>query len=803
VTVVGVVGEPGVGKSRLIREFNSIATHYATEVVITRCESHTAEVPLHALSRLLRAMFGVRGLDRAATRARISDRLREVSALQPGDAEVVFDLLAIGDSADAAPNLSALSRRHRLVEVMAKFARNRPLRQVFVVEDLHWMDAASDDVLASFAESMDADHSILIGTFRPEYRGRLREMAQSTVRLAPLDGAATEVLAAGLLGRRSADDGVAERIAQHAAGNPFFVEETVRDLAGRGVLVGSRGDYRVVADLDSISVPPTVQSVLAARIDRLGTVEKSVLNVAAVIGSSFDLNVLESVRPGAVPEGIRGLVAAELIDQTQLIPFPRYQFRHPLVRAVAYESQLSATRSASHRRVAVAIETRSPEAVDNNSALIARHLDAAGDSADAYPWYLRSAAWLIHHDIKGARDCWERARAIADAMPDHDAGVTEKRIEPRARLGLTEWMVGGSDDGERFVDELRSMTAATQDVLPLALALAGRITSLILHDGWVRDAAAMASELENLYDDRIAGTASDRAEVLMAVAFARYCAGELSESLSTLDRLLSIGSGLSIVEDIAPAMAMAGSIKIMIGRREEGRRDLDTALRVSREAGDALGFAIVLGYQVDPVRLGFDFVDDALLDEAHTAVLMAESFGDTYGLAVARDAYGMALLRTDGPHRADGIHFLQMSRSEGIDMAGSNLDADIAAESLRHGRLDDQQIANLADDVLAELRNGDVLCVGQSTAVLVRLLAFRQAAGDLDLADDVVSRLEAELAGGREPALQLWPLQCRAVLAHATGDEPAYLQAVTRYRDLAERLDARGHIADARQLARR
>ena len=802
-TVVGVVGEPGVGKSRLIREFNSIATHYATEVVITRCESHTAEAPLHALSRLLRAMFGVRGLDRAATRARISDRLREVSAIQPGDAEVVFDLLAIGDPDEAVPQLSALTRRHRLVEVMAKFAQAQPSRQVFVVEDLHWMDAASDDVLASFAESMDADHSILIGTFRPEYRGRLREMAQSTVRLQPLDGAATETLAAGLLGRRSADDGVAARIAQHAAGNPFFVEETVRDLAGRGLLDGSRGDYRVVADLDSISVPPTVQSVLAARIDRLATVEKSVLNVAAVIGSSFDLNVLESVRPGAVSEGIRGLVAAELIDQTQLIPFPRYQFRHPLVRAVAYESQLSATRSESHRQAARAIETRNPEAVDNNSALIARHLEAAGESADAYPWYMRSAEWLMQRDINAARECWERARLIADALPADDLGITEKRIAPRAQLALTEWIVGGSADSERFVDELRLLTAQSGDMSALALAMSGWVTSLILHDGRVRDAAAIASELGSLYDDGIAGTATERAEVLMAVAFAQYSAGELSESLSTIDRLLSIGTGLAIVQDIAPAMAMAGVIKILIGRRVEGRRDLDTALRVTRDAGDALSFAIVMGYRVDPVLLGFDLVDETLLDEAHSAMLAAETFGDAYGLAQTRYAHGMALLRTDAPRRADGVQFLQLSRAEGIDVGGSNTDADIAAESLRHGRLDDEQIAALLDAVRAELDHGDVLCVGQSIAVLVRILAFRRAPGDLDHATDIVSRLEAELAPGNEPALQLWPLQCRAVLTDATGDESAHMEAVSRYRDLAVRLDARGHIADARQLARR
>jgi hypothetical protein len=182
-------------------------------------------------------------------------------------------------------------------------------------------------------------------------------------------------------------------------------------------------------------------------------------------------------------------------------------------------------------------------------------------------------------------------------------------------------------------------------------------------------------------------------------------------------------------------------------------------------------------------------------------VLMAETFGDTYALALARYAYGMVLLRTDAPRHSDGVQFLQLSRAEGIDIGGSNTDADIAAESLRHGRLDDEQIAALHDAVNAELHEGDVLCVGQSIAVLVRILAFRRAPADLDQASDIVSRLEAQLAPDSEPALQLWPLQCRAVLANAMGDELAHLDAVTRYRDLAERLDARGHIADAQRLA--
>ena len=798
ITVVGVMGEPGLGKSRLVREFAGAATAYGGEVVVTRCESHTAHVPLHALSMLLRAMFGIRGLDAEAACAHVDAELARVGEPQSGYRQALFDLLTIGRPNVEAPTMTADARRHQLVDVMGKVAQARPARTLFVVEDLHWVDAASEEVLAGFAETMSAGHSLFVGTFRPEYRGRLREMSQSTVVLVPLDRTATLTLANGLLGRRPADGGVAERIARHAVGNPFFLEETVRDLVGRGLLVGSRGNYRLVGDLESIAVPPTVQSVLAARIDRLNSADKSVLNAAAVIGSSFDLDVLESLRPGTGPDQMQGLVAAELIDLTELLPKPRYEFRHPLVRAVAYDSQLSATRASCHRRVAQAVAARNPCGGDKNSALIAQHLEAAGDPADAYPWHMRAAGWLMDRDINAARDCWERARAIADALPP-DEEATDKRIAPRAQLALTEWMVGGAVASQQYVDELRELTTQSGDPLPLALAMSGRLTSLIINEGRPRDAAPMASELKGLYE-RIDGTASERAEVLMAVAFAHYEALELSEALRTTDRLLAIGAGLT-VQDIAPAVAMAGAIKILTGRRAEGRRDHATARRLSRAEGDAVTFAISLGYETDPVLVGFELVDEVLLDEARNAVRMAESFGDAYGLALARWAYGMALLRTDDQERTDGIHFLHLSRSDGIDIGGSNLEADVAAESLRQGRLDDGQIAALLDAVEAEINNGDILCVGQSTAVLVRLLVVRRQPDDMDRAHDIVSQLEAQLAACSVPAFHLWPLQCRALLANAIGDETGYLEAVARYRGMAEQLDARGHLAAARQLA--
>ena len=183
-SVASVVGEPGLGKSRLIREFASRATHYGAETVVTQCESHTANVPLRALSRMLRAMFGIHRLDAATARAHIAAQLAGVVEAGSGDSFVLFDLLGIGDSGASAQTMSADARRHRLIEVMGKFAKARPARTLYIVEDLHWVDAASEEVFAKFTETLTATQSMFVGSYRPEYHGRLREVSETTIVLA-------------------------------------------------------------------------------------------------------------------------------------------------------------------------------------------------------------------------------------------------------------------------------------------------------------------------------------------------------------------------------------------------------------------------------------------------------------------------------------------------------------------------------------------------------------------------------------------------------------------------------------------
>ena len=186
-----------------------------------------------------------------------------------------------------------------------------------------------------------------------------------------------------------------QTVAERAAGNPFFAEEMVRELAERGVLRGNRGAYVSTVEAGEVSVPATLQATIAARIDRLDPAAKRTLSAAAVIGSKFSRDLLETL--GIDP--VEDLVVAEFIDQVRFTRQPEYVFHHPLIRTVAYESQLKSDRAELHRRVAAAIESRDPAAADENAALIAEHLEAAGDLHAAYGWHMRAATWATNRDI--------------------------------------------------------------------------------------------------------------------------------------------------------------------------------------------------------------------------------------------------------------------------------------------------------------------------------------------------------------------------------------------------------------------
>jgi class 3 adenylate cyclase len=369
--VVTVVGSPGIGKSRLVREMAAIAARREVEVFSAYCESHATDIPFHVVARLLRAAIGVRGLDGPAARERVRSRVPDAD---PEDLLLFADLLSIADPEMELPKIDPDARRRRLTALVNAASLARQVPAVYVVEDAHWIDEVSESMLAEFFTVIPQTPSLVLVTYRPEYHGALSRVAGAqSIALAPLSDSETAALVLELLGHHPSVGVLGQKIAERAAGNPFFAEEIVRDLAERGVLRGNRSAYESIADAGEVSVPATLQATIAARIDRLGPAAKRTLSAAAVIGSRFSRDLLEIL---GIDPALQDLLSGEFIDQITFTRQPEYVFHHPLVRTVAYESQLKSDRAELHRRLAATIEGRDPASAD----------DGATTSGTAWRW---------------------------------------------------------------------------------------------------------------------------------------------------------------------------------------------------------------------------------------------------------------------------------------------------------------------------------------------------------------------------------------------------------------------------------
>jgi hypothetical protein len=238
---VGVVGPPGIGKSRLVREASAMAGSRGVEVFTAFWESHTNQVSFHAVARLLRAATGVEGLDGQAARDRVRARVPDADR---EDVALFDDLLGIAAPEVAPPTIDPDARRRRLTALVNATSLARETPAVYVVEDAHWIDEVSESMLADFFTVIPQTPSLVLITYRPEYQGALvRLHGAHTVALAPLSDSETAALITRLLGPNPSVRALGQTIAERAAGNPFFTEEIVRELSERGVL---RWSQRVI-----------------------------------------------------------------------------------------------------------------------------------------------------------------------------------------------------------------------------------------------------------------------------------------------------------------------------------------------------------------------------------------------------------------------------------------------------------------------------------------------------------------------------------------------------------------------------
>ena len=800
--VVNVVGPPGIGKSRTARETAALAASRGVEVFWAFCESHAGDIPFRVVAQLLRVRTGVADLDGEAARARVREQVPDAD---PQDLLLLDDLLGITDPDVQLPQIDPDARRRRLTALInaASLARSEPA--LLIIEDAQWIDAVSESMLADFVTVIPQTSSMVLITSRPEYQGALtRVHGAQTIALAPLGDSDTAALIGELLGSDPSVGELAAALAERAAGNPFFAEEMVRELGQRGVLAGERGRYVRQVDVADVSVPATVQAAIEARIDRLTAPAKRTLNAASVIGARFGAELLAAL---GIDPLLDELLGVELIDQVRFTPSPEYAFRHPLIRAVAYESQLKSDRAEWHRRVAAAIESRDPAAADENAALIAKHLEAASDLHAAYAWHMRAATWATNRDIGAARMSWERAQTIADTLPADDPNRTAMRIAPRTMLCGIAWRVHENVAGDRF-DELRELCTAAGDKASLAIGMAGLVIDHAFQDR-VREASQLASEHMALIE--FVGDPTLMVGLSFIPTYAKMESAELSDVLRWSQRVIDLADGdpskgnFIFGSPLAIAFTSRGIARSCLGR-PGWRDDLRHGLAMARSVDPASYALVVCWVYIGGIPYGVLRPDDRAVREIEDALQNAERSGDDFALAQARGALGVALVhRHTAAERGRG-HKLLAEVSEMALRQGQGLgvlpllNVYSARERARRGDRD-EAIPLMRAAVDHEFRDGQLLAWGvPATGVLVETLLDRGGDGDVAEAEAAIERLTAAPAEEGLVIREIWLQRLRALLARARGDNVAYRDYRDCYRAMAESLGFEGHIAWAEAM---
>jgi adenylate cyclase len=597
---VGIVAEPGVGKSRLCHEFAEHCRGRGIEVFECQAQAHGRAIPFMPVLQMLRSYFDIADGDpERIVREKIAGR---ALLLDPDFAEelpLLFDFLGVPDPDRPLPQLSAEARHRALRGAVCRLVRapNRRETIVALVEDLHWMDAGSATLLGELISSVEGTQTLAIVNFRPEYDATAWSGAHTYrgISLEPLGPTHTAELLRDLVGEDPSLDGLGELIHMRTAGNPFFVEEIVRGLVEAGNLEGERGAYRLARPVEDTGVPASVQTVLAARIDRLSPEAKLLLQAASVTSKEIGERALGMVSGRSEDdEGYRAALC-ELADggflfETEVYPERIFAFRHPLTREVAYGSQLAEQRAAGHAATARALIELNPDRHDELAALIASHMETGGEALEAARWSARAAYWAGSSRPQDALRLWQRAMELADGLGQNEETRAMAVMSRLQQLDFA-WRLGMDDEQEaRLTAEAEEIATRTGDLHSLAmLRIARDVRPGMPHvaSAWVR-AVEETVEIADRTDDLHL-----RVAIRAAGSYAYLCSGDFDGFERAVDEILelagddrSVGAGIIIASPIAWAHMAKGLVLRERGRLDEADARFNLALQISTEEGD-------------------------------------------------------------------------------------------------------------------------------------------------------------------------------------------------------------------------
>jgi class 3 adenylate cyclase/tetratricopeptide (TPR) repeat protein len=801
--VVGVVAQAGTGKSRLCFEFLERCRARGMGVFEGRAVAHGKNIPFLPILEVFRAYFGITSEDDdRGAREKIAGRMVVLDQSFAEALPLLFDFLGVADPARPTPRLEPEARQRQILAVMRQVIQSvsegKPT--ITLIEDLHWIDAASEEFLEQMVEAQSGSQRLLLLNFRPEYHADwMQKSWYRQIPLTPLGKEAIAELLGDLLGSDASIAALAEPIHERTGGNPFFTEEVAQTLIESGQLAGEPGAYRLETPIERLEVPATVHSVLAARIDRLPEREKRLLQVASVIGKDFPEPLLAEVADlpdEDLKSALAALRRAEFLHEAAIFPVAEYSFKHPLTQEVALGSQLRERRRTVHAAVARAIESRDAEQLEERAALLAHHYEEAGEALPAARWHRRAAVWVAATDVAASIHHWQRVRAQLSALPE-DREAATLGMEACTQLLNWSWRMGMESaearallvEGEGYADTLGDPRARARIAMVYSRTL-GAGGDIRAYMDAALEYRRIALELEDM--------------PMQANAWGYWCdshgfAGLLSEVLAVTEEGFarfprdipreewSVGASPHAWYSIWRAFSL-----VWMGRLQEGVEENRRGVRLSEEDGTPEITAYLHSFSTE----AFYWLGDAerTLEHARRTAELAEQLGEHQVMqAHAGRCFAYAHLLGGRPADAAESARTALEIFGRTELQHEGMACTPMAEALlQAGDLDAAKEA--AERAIAfskrSLRaNYEAWAHGVLARALLRLEgAPARAAAEAALAEAeaVIERVQADVL---RPAMLEW----RAELARAGGDDAAEQRLLNEAREGYRSLGAIGH----------
>ena len=778
--VVGVVAEPGAGKSRLCYEFVEKVTRSGVRVLTGHCVPHGAMIPFHPVLEILRAYFGIEDGDSPkVAREKIAGRILLLDDSMRANLPLVFDFLGVSDPEKPVPPMDPEPRRRLLYAALRRTlecsTQNDPA--VMLVEDMHWIDGASLAFLGDMIAVLPDSCEMLLMNYRPEFRPPWAENPIfEEITLEPLGATEVGAMLRDLVGKDSSVAPLITNIERATAGNPFFVEELVRALVEAGSLEGERGNYRLARPVEDIILPPTVHSVLAARIDHLPEQQRALVQSAAVIGKKFSMAVLLRIVPmdeSDLRTALDELCEAGFLYEREVFPAARYAFQHPLTQEVAYRTQLNERRRTLHLTIARTLTELESDKLEENAALLGHHWEAAGEVREAMLAYRRAAERTGASELREARTHWTKVMELADRSEATPETVEVALTASEGMLALC-WRLGLPKEEAPRIYEWGESWASRSDGNEARARLRGAFGAWSIFTGDIDRAV-------ELYDEAVAlleGSSNAGLLTLMSSRRAYVCllAGKLRTALR-LTRAVIEGMGVDeprpqvLFGDWLFMNSFCALVLTYLGRVPEAGKIIARCLALAVDAGEAVGLNTIRGFAVTHAWFTGDAI--AASQHARSQVEFAERMASPAARAGAYDSLGVAqLLRGEWEGAVRSLEMsLAIARETGTFLQAEALVLANMADAYRGWGDFDRAISVAREAVEVARTRRTVMHECRACLFLGRALLARGGAVDIPEAEsalaDAMSIVHRTEARAYEPHVRAE----LALLAAAQGDE--------------------------------